>query len=215
MASERWLIDSSVAVGTLDAGEVGFRVPNKSTSKAIQCCIVALTMAALALLQACSSPPAPSPAPNPHPTQTLKLKISVEKGAEVSRVEVQSLWVVGNLGCAPVIWPAGNTRVKQVEVAEHVEKIGDSYVATIFKDRFLPDKCRWVGGAAGIRFFNGDHPLSSVGVNDEVLSGKRTLEMTCLTRPFVEVGTCGLRNEESFYKSEDKHAFNVTVQLIR
>ncbi len=166
-------------------------------------------------LQGCSDPPAPTPTPNPHPTQILKLKISVEKGSDVNRVEVQSLWVVSNLGCAPVIWPAGNTRVKQVQVAEHVEKIGDSYVVTIFRDRFLLDKCRWVGGAAGIRFFNGDQPLSSVGVNDEVLSGKRTLEMTCLTKPFVEVGTCGLREEESFYKSEDKHAFNITVELMK
>jgi hypothetical protein len=145
----------------------------------------------------------------------VRLKISVEKGSEVTRVQVKSLWVVGNLSCAPLIWLAGNRRVKQVEVLERVEKMGDSYVATLFKDRFLPDKCHWVGGAAGVRFFNGNYLLSVLGVNNEVLSGKKTLEMTCLTRPFVEVGTCGLRDEESFYKSEDKHAFNITVELMK
>jgi hypothetical protein len=145
----------------------------------------------------------------------LKLKITVEKGAEVNRVEVQSDWVVGNLGCAPVIWPAGNTRVKQVEVSEHVELVDDSYVATIVMDSFLPDKCRWLNAGPTIRFYHDAYLISVLGVNDEVLSGKRTLEMTCLTRPFVEVGTCGLRDEESFYKSEDKRAFNLTVELIR
>jgi hypothetical protein len=115
----------------------------------------------------------------------------------------------------PVIWPAGNTRVKQVEVLEHVEKIGDSYIATIVQDRFLPDKCRWMGGAADIRFFNGDYRLSSVGVNDDVSNGKRILEMTCLTKLLDGEGACGLRDKESFYKSEDKHAFNITVSAMK
>lgn|SRR5690348_14341882 len=55
-------------------------------------------------LQGCSSPPAPSPTPNPHPTHTQKLKISVEKGSAVNRVEVESIWGVGDLSCAPVRW---------------------------------------------------------------------------------------------------------------
>jgi hypothetical protein len=63
-----------------------------------------------------------SPAPNPHPVQALKLKISVERGSEVNGAEVQSLWVVGNLGCAHLTSFAGSRRFKQVEVAEHVEK---------------------------------------------------------------------------------------------
>lgn len=177
--------------------------------------MAALAPVAFVTLLGCSSPPAPSPTPNPHPIKAIKLKISVEKGSEVSRVEVRSLWVVSNLSCAPLVLPAGNRRVKQVEVLEHVEKTGDSYVTTIFKDRFLPDKCHWVGGAADVRFFNGNYWLSGLGVNNQVLSGKRVLEMTCLTRPFVDVGSCGLRDEESFYKSEDKHAFNVTVELMK
>ena len=167
------------------------------------------------VLQGCEGPPAPTPTPNPHPTQTMKLKISIEKGSEVNRVEVESLWVVSNLSCAPVIWPAGNTRVKQIDVQEHVEKIEGSYIATIIKDRYLPDNCHWVGGAAGIRFFNGKSRLSNLGVNNDVTSGKRILEMTCLTQPFVEVGACGLRDDELFYKKEDKHAFNVTVELMK
>lgn len=79
-----------------------------------------LFVGAACALQGCNGPPAPSPTPNPHPQHTVKLKITVEKGSEVNRVEVASQWVVGDLSCAPVIWPAGNTRVKQVTVQEQV-----------------------------------------------------------------------------------------------
>jgi len=174
-----------------------------------------LLVFAACALQGCDGPPAPSPTPNPHPQHTLKLKITVEKGAEVNRVEVQSNWVVGNIGCAPIIWPAGNSRVKQVDVPEQVEKLDGSYVATIVLDRFLPDKCQWVNGGPDVRLFHDAYLLSSIGVNGEVLRGERTLKLTCLTRPFVDVGVCGLRDEESFYKSEDKNAFNATVELMK
>jgi hypothetical protein len=166
-------------------------------------------------LLGCAGPPAPSPTPNPHPERTLKLKITVEKGSKVNRVEVQSLWVVGNIGCAPIIWPAGNSRVKQVNVPEQVKKVDGSYVATIVLDRFLPDKCRWVNGGSGVRFFHDGYLLSVDGVNNDVLQGKSVGRVTCLTRPFVKVGTCGLRDEESFYKSEDKNAFNAMVELMK
>ena len=176
--------------------------------------LVPLLVCLVCVLQGCDGPPAPSPTPNPHPQHTIKLKITVEK-SQVNRVEVQSLWVVGNIGCAPIIWPAGNSRVKQVDVSEQVEKVGDSYIATIVLDRFLPDKCQWVNGGLGINLFHDAYLLSGIGVNGEVLRGERTLKLTCLTRPFVDVGVCGLRDEESFYKSEDKNAFNATVELMK
>lgn len=166
-------------------------------------------------LQGCANPSAPSPTPNPHPQQTVKLKITVEKGAEVNRVEVSSQWVVSDLACAPVIWPAGNTRVKQVEVQEQVEKVRDDYIATIIMDRFLADKCHWINGGPDITYFHDDHRLSGVGVNGDVLNGKLTLKMTCLTKLLTNSGTCGLRDKESFYKSEDKNAFNATVELLK
>lgn len=177
--------------------------------------LVSLLICAVSVLSSCTNPPAPSPTPNSHPQHTVKLKITVEKDSEVNRVEVKSLWVVSDLSCAPVIWPAGNTRVKQVNVPEQVEKTGSGYVTTIILDRFLPDKCQWVNGGLSVKFFHDDYFLSGVGVNGDVLSGKLTLIMTCLTRPFVNAGTCGLRDEESFYKSEDKNAFNATVELLK
>lgn len=166
-------------------------------------------------LQGCDGPPAPSPTSNPHPQNTVKLKITVQKGSEVNRVEVQSLWVVTNLGCAPVIWPAGNTRVKQVEVQEPVKKVGDEYIATIIMDRFLTDKCHWVNGGPDITYFHNDYVLSVEGLNNNILYGKSAPDVTCLTRPFVDAGVCGMRDEESFYKSEDKNAFNASVQLLK
>jgi hypothetical protein len=166
-------------------------------------------------LQGCDNRPAPSPTPNPHPQHTLKLKITVEKNSLVNRVEVLTPWVVTNLSCAPVAPIAGNRVIKQVDVPEQVEKMGDTYIATLVEDRFLPDKCRWAGGGAVVKFFRDDYLLSVDAVNDDVTRGERIDEKTCLTRPFVESGACGMRDEESFYKSEDKHAFNATVELIK
>jgi len=166
-------------------------------------------------LQGCNGPPAPSPTPNPHPQHTVKLKITVEKGSEVNRVEVASQWVVGDLSCAPVIWPAGNTRVKQVTVQEQVEKVGNDYIATIIMDRFLDDKCHWINGGPNIAYFKNDYRLSTDALNRSVLYGKKPPNVTCLTRPFVETGTCGLRNQEYFYKMEDKNAFNASVEMLK
>ncbi len=166
-------------------------------------------------LYGCTPPVPPSPTPNAHPHRNLKLKITVENNSQVNRVEVLTSWVVTNLSCAPISYPAGNRVIKQVDVPEHVQKAGDTYVATLVEDRFLPDKCRWAGGGATVRFLHNDYLLSVDAVNDDVTRGERIDEGTCLTRPFIEAGPCGLRDEESFYKSEDKHAFNATVELMK
>ena len=168
----------------------------------------------LSLLLGCNSPPAPSPTPNPHPQHYVNLKVTVEP-SEVTGIAVESLWVVGNLDCAPLIYPAGNRRVKQVNTLERVEKVGDSYVATILMDRFLPDNCRWTNGGIGVKFLHGNEVISRHGAGAAVLQGKRIDSLTCLTKPFANVGVCGMRDMEGYYKAEDKHAFNATVELAR
>ena len=175
-----------------------------------------LLLGAVCALQGCKTDnrPAPTPTPNPHPQKTLKLLITVEPSL-VDRVEVSTQWVVTNLGCAPVQPISGAARVKQIDVKEHVEKMGENYVATIAVDRFLPDSCHWSGGTAGIRFFHGNYWLTVLGVNGDVMRGERKDVLTCITRPFTTVGTCGSRDDESFFKKEDKNAFNATVELIK
>jgi len=175
--------------------------------------LMPLLFGVVCVLQGCDGPPAPTPTPNPQPQHILKLKITVEK-SEVDRVEVQSLWVVGNMGCAPTIWP-GYPRVQQVNAPEKVEKVGDDYVATIVMDRFLPDKCHWVNGGSVVNFLHNGYWLSSSGVNADVLRGIKIDKVTCLTRPFSRAGVCGLRDEELFYKSEDKNAFNASMELMK
>jgi hypothetical protein len=159
------------------------------------------------------APQAPSPTVNPSAHKFIKLKITVEK-SQVNRVEVFSDWTVSNLSCAPVVYPAGNNMVKQVDTPEMVKKVDHYYVASISTDRFLPDKCRWDNDGASVNFLHGHNLLSTTGINADVLQGKRIDKMTCLTTPFVKVGTCGPRSEETFYKREDKNAFNVSVELL-
>jgi hypothetical protein len=174
---------------------------------------VVVTWTAFALL-GCSDTPAPSPTVNPQPQHFVKLKVTVEP-SEVTGIAVESLWVVGNLGCAPLIYPAGNRRVKQVNTAEKVERVGDYYVATIIMDRFLPDNCRWTNGGIGVKFLHGNEVISRHGAGAAVLQGKRIDTLTCLTKPFANVGVCGMRDEERLYKGEDKRAFNATVELMQ
>jgi hypothetical protein len=176
---------------------------------------VPMLVCAACMLEGCDNRPAPSPTPNPHPQRTLRLKITVEKGSEVNRVEVKSLWVVTNLGCAPVSWPAGNERVKQVDASEKVEKTAnDQYVATIVLDRFSPGECGWVNSGPDVKFFHNSYLLSTDALNSGVLHGQRPDAVTCLTRPFVEVGVCA-SGEERYYKHEDKHAFNAFVEMMK
>ncbi len=172
----------------------------------------------LCALSGCSNPPAPSPTSNPHPTHIQKLKISVENGAGVNRVEVESIWGVGDLSCAPVVWPSGSTKVKQVHVPEMVEKVGDDYVATLVLDRFLPDRCHWQGGVYGITFY---HDKSLLGVSGGSLNNLRQsggkFEGVCLPpwRPGA-APVCSSRDarHDQFLRSHYSNIFNETEELM-
>lgn len=180
--------------------------------------MAALAAIAFVTLQGCSSPPAPSPTPNPHPTHTQKLKISVERGSEVNRVEVESIWVVGDLSCAPVVWPSGSTKVKQVHVSEEVEKVGDDYIATLVLDRFLPGRCHWAGGAYGINFYHDNSLLGGTGGSLEALreSGGR-FDGVCVhpSTPGIP-SVCSSRNakHDQFLRSHFKTLFNEDEELV-
>ncbi|NYE30612.1 hypothetical protein HDE78_003587 [Rhodanobacter sp. K2T2] len=167
-------------------------------------------------LQACgfwsTPPPAPNPTPNPYPQKTSHLKISVQDGSNVNNVEVVSLWTFGDIGCAPRNQVSGAAMAKQVNVTEHVEKVGPDYVATIVDDRFFPDKCRWRGGAYGIRFMHDNLVLSSTGVGPNQFDASGKLELTC-TVPPDDPPTCFLRNKEVFLRSHFHGVFNVTMEL--
>jgi hypothetical protein len=168
------------------------------------------------VLQGCgnwpASPPAPSPTLNPHPQKTSHLKISVQDGSNVNIVEVVTLWTVGDIGCTPRNPVSGAAMVKQINVAEHVEKVGSDYVATIVDDRFLPDKCRWRGGAYGIRFMHDNFVLSSTGAGPNQFDASGQLELTC-TVPPDDPPTCFLRNKEVFLRSHFRGVFNVNMEL--
>ncbi len=157
--------------------------------------------------------PAPSPTPNPHPQKTSQLKISVQDGSDVNDVEVKSIWTVGNIGCAPIQPISGAAIVKQVAVKEEVEHVGSYYIATIVDDRFLPNKCRWLGGAYGIRLMRDNHLLAKTGAgpNDFDASGK--LELTCIPPPGLSV--CTSRAREAFDRIHFHGVFNVTLELMK
>lgn len=177
--------------------------------------LASLLICAVSVLSSCANPPAPAPTPtpNPHPQKTSQLKISVQDGSGVNNVEVESIWTVGNIGCAPIHPVSGAAIVKQVEVKEKVEKVGSYYVATIVDDRFLPDKCRWLGGAYGIRFMHDNHVLSGTGAGPNEFDSSGKLELTCIPPPHIAL--CELRAKEAFDRSHFKGVFNATVELVK
>jgi hypothetical protein len=178
--------------------------------------LASLLICAVSVLSSCANPPAPapSPTPNPHPQKTSQLKISVQDGSGVNKVEVNSILTVGNIGCAPIHPVSGAAIVKQVEAKEKVEKVGSYYVAIIVDDRFIPDKCKWLGGAYGISFMHDNHVLSSTGAGPNKFDGYGKLELTC-TPPPDDLPTCFLRNKELFLRSHFHGVFNATLELMK
>ncbi len=155
---------------------------------------------------------APEPIPNSNPRATSTLKISVEEGSGVDNVEVRSIWVVGNIGCAPVHPVSGAAIVKQIEVEETVKKIGSYYVATIISDRFLEDKCRWLGGAYEIHFMHGATLMASTGVGPKSFDSAGKMELTCIPPPDIPI--CELRKKEAFDRAHFAGVFNATVERM-
>jgi len=182
------------------------------------CRVPSLILGMVCALQGCkvSSAPiaAPSPTPNQHPQRTSHLKISVQDGAGVNNVEVESLWTVGNIGCAPTRSVSGIPMIKQVEVKEKVEKVGSYYMVTIVDDRFIPDKCRWRGGAYGIRFMHNNEVLSRTGAGPNQFDASGILELTC-TPPPDDPPTCFPRNQEFFLRSHFHGVFNASLELMK
>lgn len=162
-------------------------------------------------------PQAPSPTPNPRPHEFTRLKITVEPGSGVTGVKVESLWTVGNIGCAPNRgWPSGASITKQVDTPERVDKIGtDEWIATVVDDRFLPDKCRWDGGGYGIDFMHDSVVLSSTGVGKNELEQTDVLKLTCVLKgPNAMAPVCSMRDLEATLRAHHLQTFNATVEIV-
>lgn len=181
--------------------------------------IFVISAALVVLLGGCGPEPrAPSPTPNPHPHEFTELKITVEPGSGVTGVKVESLWNVGNIGCAPHQgWPSGASITKQVNTPEKVDKTGpDEWVATVVDDRFLPDKCRWVAGGFGIRLMRGNAVLSTVARSKNELEQADVLKVTCtFNEPHGWPGGCFNRDQEKMLEARQAHIFNATVEIVK
>jgi len=161
-------------------------------------------------------PQAPSPTPNPRPHEFTRLKITVEPGSGVTGVKVESLWTVGNIGCAPNRgWPSGASITKQVDTPERVDKIGaNEWVATVVDDRFLPDKCQWYAGAYGIDFMHDGVVLSGTGAGKNELEWTDVLKLTCVFNEPQGAPVCSNRDLEATLRAHHLQTFNATVEIV-
>ena len=173
--------------------------------------LIVLTIAAS--LSACTGAPAPSPQINLAASHKEFIRISVERSF-VNSVQVQSNWVLGDISCAPVIWPAGNPRVKQVDVDEKVVRKGNEYLASVLTDRFDQGKCHWAIGAISVNFMEGKKILSTESLSLSDLRTGSVKRVTCFTSLYMNPGICSGRDREVFIKSKDKHSFNAEMDLM-
>jgi len=167
-------------------------------------------------VQGCSqseTPVAPFPVPNPRPSITSRLGISVQDGSGVNSVKVRSIWIIGNIGCAPIHPISGAAITRQVAVDEKVEKMGSGYMATIIDDRFLPGKCDWQRGGYQVLFMRDSQVLANTGASDAELDASGKLELTCIPPPHIPL--CDLRSKEVFDRSHFKNVFNATLEAIK
>src|SRR6185437_816285 len=179
----------------------------------------------VALLGGCGpEPQAPSPTINPHPHEFTKLKITVEPGSGVTGIKVDSLWNVGNIGCAPHEgWPSGASITKQVNTPEKVDKTGvDEWAATVIDDRFLPDKCQWHGGGYWIRFMHDNIVLSNGGADPRDFETSNVLKLTCEAQvivppapPVCTVRDIFVRDMEQRFKARHYKVFNATAEIVK
>lgn len=158
-------------------------------------------------------PQAPSPTVNAHPHEFTRLKITVEPGSRVDNVEVESIWAIGNIGCAPLRALSGTSVQNEVHTIEKVKKVdADDYMITIMSDRFLPDSCKWNGNGYGINFMHGHTLLGVDGEEKGKLESKKT-ELTCV--PDDDPPVCFLRSHEAFLRNRFRNVFNATVEIAK
>ncbi|HEV2679662.1 MAG TPA: hypothetical protein VGV14_04110 [Rhodanobacter sp.] len=117
--------------------------------------------------------PAPKPTINPdaHIYTTIRILVSDPR---IDDVQVDSVWVIGNLGCAPIIYPEGYAKMQQIGVSEQVTKIAGGYETRQLEDRFKHDNCHWRNAAMSVSFMQRGREFASLGmVPDELGAGAR------------------------------------------
>lgn len=117
--------------------------------------------------------PAPKPIVNPdaHIYTTIRILVSDPR---IDDVQVDSVWAIGNLGCAPIIYPEGYAGMQQIGVSEQVTKIAGGYQARRLEDRFKTDNCHWRNAAVSVSFMQHGREFASLGmVPDELAVGAR------------------------------------------
>ncbi len=170
-------------------------------------------------LVACSNDdrPAPKPTTNPdaHIYTTIRILVSDPR---IDDVRVESDWVVGNLGCAPIIQPEGYARVKQVTTLEQVTKIDGGYQARLLEDRFQRDKCNWVKGGISVSFMQGGRGFALLGVGRNDLNAGTQRPLICIP-PFkiesnIYAGSCYPAERLTPQLEKTIGKFTVTLKIL-
>jgi len=132
------------------------------------------------------SAPKPTINPDAHVYTTIRILVSDPR---IDDVRVESDWVVGNLGCAPIIQPEGYARVQQVTTLEQVTKIDGGYKARLLEDRFQRDKCNWMNGGMSVSFMQRGRGFALLGMGPKELNAGAHIPLICIPPFNIENNT--------------------------
>ncbi len=169
-------------------------------------------------LGACSNDgrPAPEPTINPdaHVYTTIRILVSDPK---IDDVQVDSVWAIGNLGCAPIIYPAGYAKMQQIGISEQVTKIAGGYEARRLEDRFKQDNCHWRNAALSVSFMRHGREFATLGMVPHQLGVG--LRRTLICTPPIDIdnhhisGVCYPPESSTPQLEKAPGKFTVTVEV--
>jgi hypothetical protein len=171
-------------------------------------------------LAACSNDDQPAPKPtinsDAHVYTTVRILVSDPR---IDDVQVESEWVVGNLGCAPIIYPEGYARVQQVSTPEQVKKIDGGYQARPLADRFQHDKCNWQDGGMSVSFMQRGHGFAVLGMGLNELNAGMQHVLICTPPLNIEerqlTGVCYPPESSTPQLEKMPGKFTVTLEVLR
>lgn len=164
------------------------------------------------LISGCSSENKPAPEPVSNPDAHLKTHLIVKtEDPNVDDIQVVSVWLIGDLHCAPINYPEGYINAKQINVHEEVQYKEGSYVASILRDRYAQDSCKWMWGSAQVNFMHEGKIYSIFQVPSDDSAGSTNYKIECIpTGRFL--GICDKNGGLTAQQRRSKNIFEATIE---
>jgi len=176
--------------------------------------IVVILIVSTSILFGCSNEnkPAPEPKLNTKAKEVIQIKITTSAPG-VDGVQVVSNWIIGNLSCAPINYPAGNINAPQINVNEAVTHLDSTFTASILEDRYVRDNCNWRRVGGQINFMHQGKILSIFQMNLEDSSTPGSYDIVCVPSGQF-LGFCSAHRHLSYQEEQVHNKFHAHIEVL-